>query len=42
MKEKKGYTPPRSYNEQKGMHVKILIGAIIVTIVIVILVFTNL
>ena len=41
MKEKKGYTPPRSYNEQKGMHVKILIGAIIVTIIIVVIAVIN-
>ena len=37
MKEKKRYTPPRSYKEQKEMHVKILIGAILVAIVIVVI-----
>ena len=41
MKEKKKYTPPLSEREQKGMHVKILIGAIIVTIVVVFITITN-
>ena len=36
MTNKKGYTPPRSNNEQKGIHIKVLIGAIIVTLIIVI------
>ena len=36
MTNKKGYTPPRSNNEQKGIHIKVLIGAIIVTLIIVV------
>ena len=37
MKEKKQYTPPRTDNEQKGMHTKVLIGATIVTLIIVLI-----
>ena len=36
MTKKKVYIPPRSNNEQKGIHIKVLIGAIIVTLIIVI------
>ena len=36
MTNKKGYTPPRSNNEQKGIHIKVLIGAMIVTLIIVV------
>ena len=41
MNKKKGYTPPRSDSEQKGLHIKILIGAIIVTVIVVVIAFTN-
>ena len=37
MKEKKTYTPPRSYSEQKEMHTKILLGTIILTVIVVIM-----
>jgi cell division protein FtsL len=35
--KKKGYIPPRSYNEQKNIHFKVLIGAIIVTVIVVVI-----
>ncbi len=38
---KKKYTPPRSENEQKEMHIKIFIGAIVVTVIVVLVVITN-
>ena len=41
MKKRKEYTPPQSDSEQKGIHIKVLIGAIIVTIIIVIIAFTS-
>ena len=41
MKEKKKYTPPQSDNEQKKMHIRILIGAIIITVIIVIFAVTS-
>ena len=40
MTKKKGYIPPRSNNEQKGIHIKVLIGAIIVTLIVVIFTIT--
>ena len=41
MKEKKRYTPPRSENEQKEMHIKIVICAIVVTVIVVLFAITN-
>ena len=41
MTKKKGYIPPRSNNEQKGIHIKVLIGAIIVTVIVFIIAFTS-
>ena len=35
MKEKKKYIPPRSENQQKEMHIKVLIGAIALTVIVV-------
>ena len=35
MTKKKDYIPPRSNNEQKGTHIKVLVGAIIVTLIVV-------
>ena len=39
--KKKGYIPPRSDNEQKNIHIKILIGAIIVTMIVVVISITS-
>ena len=39
--KKKKYTPPRSENEQKEMHVKILIGTIVVTVIVVLIAIAN-
>ena len=39
--KKKKYTPPRTENEQKEIHIKILIGAIVVTVIVVIIAITN-
>ena len=39
--EKKKYTPPRSENEQKEMHVKILIGTIVVTVIVFLIAIAN-
>ncbi len=41
MNKKKKYTPPRSDNEQKVIHIKVLIGAIIVTIITVVIFITS-
>ena len=41
MKKKKGYTPQPSDNEQKGIHIKVLIAAIIVTVIVVIFAITS-
>ena len=41
MRKKKGYTPLQSDNEQKNMHIKILIGAMIITVIIVIFAVTS-
>ena len=41
MTNKKGYTPPRSNNEQKGIHIKVLIGAIMVTLIVVVFTITS-
>jgi len=40
MKEKKKYIPLRSSKEQKEIHTKILIGAIIVTVIVVVITVT--
>ena len=40
MTKKKGYIPPRSNNEQKETHIKVLIGAIIVTLIVVVFTIT--
>ena len=39
--KKKGYIPPRSDNEQKNIHIKVLIGAIIVTVIVVVISITS-
>ena len=41
MRKKKGHTPLQSDNEQKNMHIKILIGAMIITVIIVIFAVTS-
>ncbi len=41
MKKKKIYIPQQSNNTQKVMHTKILIGAIIITVIIVVIAMTN-
>ena len=41
MNKKKDYIPPRSQDELKGMHIKVLIGAIIVTLIVVIITSIN-
>ena len=41
MRKKKGYTPLQNDNEQKNMHIRILIGAIIITVIIVIFAVTS-
>ena len=41
MRKKKGYTPLQSDNEQKNMHIRILIGAMIITVIIVIFAITS-
>ena len=41
MKKKKAYTPLQSDNEQKNMHIRILVGAIIITVIIVIFAITS-
>ena len=40
MTKKKGYIPPRSNKEQKGIHIKVLIGAIMVTLIVVVFTIT--
>ena len=40
MTKKKGYIPPRSSSEQKGIHIKVLMGAIIVTLIVVVFTIT--
>ena len=39
--EKKVYIPPRSAKEQEEIHIKILLGAIILTVIIFVFVVTN-
>ena len=39
--KKKRYTPPRSNNEQKEIHIKVLAGTIIVTLIVVIIAFSS-
>ena len=39
--KKKRYTPLQSDNEQKNIHIRILIGAIIITVIIVIFAVTS-
>ena len=39
--KKKKFTPLQSDDEQKNMHIRILIGAIIITVIIVILAITG-
>ena len=39
--KKKGDTPLQSDNEQKNMHIRIFIGAIIITVIIVIFAITS-
>ena len=39
--KKKGDTPLQSDNEQKNMHIRILVGAIIITVIIVIFAVTS-
>ena len=41
MRKKKGYTTLQSDNEQKNMHIRILIGAMIITVIIVIFAVTS-
>ena len=41
MRKKKEYTPLQSDNEQKNMHIRILIGAMIITVIIVIFAVTS-
>ena len=41
MRKKKEYTPLQSDNEQKNMHIRILIGAMIITVIIVIFAITS-
>ena len=41
MKKKKVHTPLQSDNEQKNMHIRIFIGAIIITVIIVIFAITS-
>ena len=36
MTKKKGYIPPRSNNDQKRIHIKVLMGAIMVTLIVVV------
>ena len=38
---KKRYTPLQNDNEQKNMHIRILIGAMIITVIIVIFAVTS-
>lgn len=38
---KKKYTPQRSDNEQKVIHIKVLIGAILITIIVVVIFITS-
>ena len=39
--KKKEYIPPRSDNEQKNIHIKVLIGAVIVTVIVVVISITS-
>ena len=40
MKKKKGYTPPQGENKQKEMHIKVLISAIVVTLIVLLIAIT--
>ena len=40
MKEKKRYTPPHSENRKKEMNIKVLIGAIAVTVIVFLIAIT--
>ncbi len=42
MKKNKGYTPLQTDSEQKGIHIKVLIGAIIVTVIVFVIAVTSL